>query len=89
MLGEISPHHDDNCGSNQSSETPPSYNQLNYRDNIERFFQSQPKTFHSDESGESSNKMSINSSNPSFNRSSDEESESSPNRDYSSGSNNR
>lgn len=37
MLGEISPHHDDQSGSNQSSETPPSYNQLNYRENIERF----------------------------------------------------
>lgn len=37
MLGEISPHHDDHSGSNQSSETPPSYNQLNYRENIERW----------------------------------------------------
>ena len=27
-----------------SSETPPSYNQLNYNDNLSRFFNSQPKT---------------------------------------------
>ncbi|CAG7716504.1 unnamed protein product [Allacma fusca] len=53
MLGEISPHHDDHSGSNQSSETPPSYNQLNYRENIERFFLSHPKTTReSDESGD-------------------------------------
>ena len=38
MLGRLSPHHDDNSGSgsNQSSETAPSYSQLNYRENIER-----------------------------------------------------
>jgi hypothetical protein len=52
MLGEISPHHDDHSMSNQSSETPPSYTQLNYRENIERFFLSHPKTTReSDESG--------------------------------------
>ncbi|CAL8089978.1 unnamed protein product [Orchesella dallaii] len=84
MLGEISPHHDDQSGSNQSSETPPSYNQLNYRENIERFFQSHPKTVRSDESAESS-KMETNQS---ANRSSDSDgSKSSPNIDYSSGSN--
>ena len=27
-----------------SSESPPSYNQLNYNDNLARFFNSQPKT---------------------------------------------
>ncbi|CAH1129795.1 unnamed protein product [Ceutorhynchus assimilis] len=43
MLGEISPHHD-LCDSKSSSETPPSYNQLNYNENITRFFQSNPKT---------------------------------------------
>ncbi|XP_050307412.1 period circadian protein isoform X2 [Anthonomus grandis grandis] len=43
MLGEISPHHDF-CDSKSSSETPPSYNQLNYNENICRFFQSNPKT---------------------------------------------
>jgi len=37
--GNISPHHDE-----MSSETPPSYNQLNYNDNLSRFFNSQPKT---------------------------------------------
>ena len=37
--GNISPHHDE-----LSSETPPSYNQLNYNDNLSRFFNSQPKT---------------------------------------------
>lgn len=43
MWGEISPHHDF-CDSKSSSETPPSYNQLNYNENITRFFQSNPKT---------------------------------------------
>ncbi|GJQ70192.1 per [Trypoxylus dichotomus] len=51
MLGEISPHHD-YYDSKSSSETPPSYNQLNYNENIQRFFQSKPKTTVSDESGE-------------------------------------
>lgn len=43
MLGEISPHHEYSDGKS-SSETPPSYNQLNYDDNIQRFFESKPKT---------------------------------------------
>lgn len=43
MLGEISPHHD-YCDSKSSSETPPSYTQLNYDDNLMRFFSSCPKT---------------------------------------------
>lgn len=51
MLGEISPHHD-YYDSKSSSGTPPSYNQLNYNENIQRFFQSKPKTTISDESGE-------------------------------------
>lgn len=51
MLGEISPHHD-YYDSKSSSETPPSYNQLNYNENIQRFFQSKPKTTVSDESSE-------------------------------------
>lgn len=51
MLGEISPHHD-YYDSKSSSETPPSYNQLNYNENIQRFFQSKPKTTVSDESVE-------------------------------------
>jgi period circadian protein 2 len=34
MLGEISPHHD--YDSKSSTETPPSYNQLNYNENIQR-----------------------------------------------------
>ena len=38
VLGNISPH--DETG----SESPPSYNQLNYNDNLTRFFNSQPKT---------------------------------------------
>ncbi|XP_070530422.1 period circadian regulator isoform X3 [Cardiocondyla obscurior] len=41
MLGEISPHHE-YYDSNSSTETPPSYNQLNYNENIERFFKSNP-----------------------------------------------
>ncbi|XP_049798447.1 period circadian protein-like [Schistocerca nitens] len=50
-LGEISPHRD-YYDSKSSSETPPSYNQLNYDDNIQRFFESKPKTIPSDDSGE-------------------------------------
>ena len=38
VLGNISPHHE------TGSESPPSYNQLNYNDNLTRFFNSQPKT---------------------------------------------
>ncbi|XP_063234091.1 period circadian protein isoform X2 [Bacillus rossius redtenbacheri] len=56
MLGEISPHHD-YCDSKSSTETPPSYNQLNYNDNIQRFFESRPKTTLSDESAESKLEM--------------------------------
>lgn len=48
MLGEISPHHE-YYDSKSSSETPPSYNQLNYNDNIQRFFMSKPMTTMSDE----------------------------------------
>ena len=33
VLGNISPHHDET-----GSESPPSYNQLNYNDNLTRFF---------------------------------------------------
>lgn len=44
MLGEISPHHD-YYDSKSSSETPPSYNQLNYNENLQRFFSSKPSTF--------------------------------------------
>lgn len=43
MLGEISPHHD-YYDSKSSSETPPSYNQLNYNENLQRFFNSCPTT---------------------------------------------
>lgn len=43
MLGEISPHHD-YYDSKSSSETPPSYNQLNYNENLQRFFNSRPTT---------------------------------------------
>lgn len=52
MLGEISPHHEF-YDSKSSSETPPSYNQLNYNENIQRFFESKPKTTVSEESSES------------------------------------
>ncbi|KAG8039680.1 hypothetical protein G9C98_000409 [Cotesia typhae] len=41
MIREISPHQDYG-GSKSSSETPPSYNQLNYNEKIERFFKSKP-----------------------------------------------
>lgn len=43
MLGEISPHHD-YFDSKSSSGTPPSYNQLNYNENLQRFFESRPAT---------------------------------------------
>lgn len=43
MLGEISPHHD-YYDSKSSSETPPTYNELNYNENIHRFFNSHPTT---------------------------------------------
>ncbi|XP_071451408.1 period circadian protein [Hetaerina americana] len=51
MLGEISPHHDYYDGKS-STETPPSYNQLNYNENLQRFFESKPKTMLSDESAD-------------------------------------
>ncbi|XP_014477101.1 PREDICTED: period circadian protein isoform X2 [Dinoponera quadriceps] len=41
MLGEISPHHE-YYDSKSFTETLPSYNQLNYNENIERFFKSKP-----------------------------------------------
>lgn len=43
MLGEISPHHEWQ-DSKSSTETPPSYTQLNYNENLQRFFDSQPIT---------------------------------------------
>ncbi|XP_069696493.1 period circadian protein isoform X2 [Periplaneta americana] len=82
MLGEISPHHD-YYDSKSSTETPPSYNQLNYNDNIQRFFESKPKTTLSDESGES--KIEANRSL----MSTDEEGKSGPAADSSLGSSNR
>ncbi|XP_031767497.1 period circadian protein isoform X2 [Galleria mellonella] len=39
MLGGISPHHDNN-DSQSSTETPLSYNQLNYNENLQRYFDS-------------------------------------------------
>lgn len=42
VIGNISPHYSD------SSETPPSYNQLTYNENLTRFFNSQPKTLTED-----------------------------------------
>lgn len=38
VMGNISPHYSD------SSESPPSYNQLTYNENLTRFFNSQPQT---------------------------------------------
>lgn len=51
MLGEISPHFFDRdyLDSKSSSETPPSYNQLNYNENLQRFFDSRPVTTHDDD----------------------------------------
>lgn len=48
MLGEISPHHD-YFDSKSSSEAPPSYKQLNYSENLQRFFDSRPVTTTPDE----------------------------------------
>lgn len=48
MLGEISPHHE-YYDSKSSSETPPTYNQLNYSENLNRYFNSHPSTFAPDE----------------------------------------
>lgn len=46
MLGEISPHHHSNYeDSKSSSESPPTYNQLNYFENLNRFFNSVHPTF--------------------------------------------
>nr|CAD7433607.1 unnamed protein product [Timema monikensis] len=42
-LGGISLHNA-NGDNTTSRDTPPSYNQLNYNDNIQRFFESRPKT---------------------------------------------
>ncbi|XP_055633275.1 period circadian protein isoform X2 [Toxorhynchites rutilus septentrionalis] len=58
MLGEISPHHD-YFESKSSSDTSPSYNQLNYNDNLQRFFDTHPvmnikETFKIDSSGSTS-----------------------------------
>lgn len=41
-LGAISPHHEHDENSHASSATPPSYNQLNYNSNINRYFNSNP-----------------------------------------------
>lgn len=48
MLGEISPHHD-YYDSKSSLETPLTYNQLNYNENLCRFFNSKPTTIGTDE----------------------------------------
>ncbi|VVC37382.1 Hypothetical protein CINCED_3A013027 [Cinara cedri] len=47
MLGEISPHH--NYERKSSSGTSPSYTQLNYNDNIQRFFKSNLKSSSSED----------------------------------------
>ncbi|XP_012280867.1 period circadian protein isoform X1 [Orussus abietinus] len=51
IIGEMSPHHEYQ-DSKSSTETLPSYNQLNFNENIERFFNSEPPfiaTYGSDE----------------------------------------
>ncbi|KAJ6636039.1 Period circadian protein [Pseudolycoriella hygida] len=49
ILGDVSPSpHHDYYDSKSSSETPPSYNQLNYNENLQRFFNSRPTTTGSD-----------------------------------------
>ncbi|XP_046670354.1 period circadian protein isoform X2 [Homalodisca vitripennis] len=60
MLGEISPHHV-YSDSKSSSETP-SYNQLTYNENIQRFFASEPKTTGSDEFQDTKNERNQSSS---------------------------
>ncbi|KAI5693999.1 hypothetical protein M8J76_005912 [Diaphorina citri] len=73
MLGEISPHHEYSDGKS-SSETPPSYNQLNYDDNIQRFFESKPKTSPSHSKSDETNKTSDNMKSESSETSGDSES---------------
>lgn len=43
IICEVSPHHD-YSDSKSSTETPPNYNQLNYNENLQRFFDSRPAT---------------------------------------------
>lgn len=57
VLGEISPHHD-YYDSKSSSETLPTYSQLNYNENMHRFFDSKPNTFAEDGSGEGTSTVS-------------------------------
>ncbi|KAL1450067.1 hypothetical protein WDU94_002522 [Cyamophila willieti] len=73
MLGEISPHHEYSDGKS-SSETPPSYNQLNYDDNIQRFFESKPKTSPSHSKSDETNKTSDKNKSESSETSGDSES---------------
>lgn len=47
LLGDISPLH--NSYDSLSTETPPTYNQLNYNENLIRFFNSNPTTVGTDE----------------------------------------
>ena len=51
MLGAISPH-GEYCYSTSSTETTPSYDQLNYNEKIERFFNSKPLVTTADGSDE-------------------------------------
>ncbi|XP_023220143.1 period circadian protein-like isoform X1 [Centruroides sculpturatus] len=50
LMGEISPHQEFN-DSDPLSETPPSFQEMRFKENIERFFASHPKTYSSDGSG--------------------------------------
>ncbi|XP_022246165.1 period circadian protein-like [Limulus polyphemus] len=52
VMGEISPHQETH-NSDPSAATPPAVQNMQYQENIERFFASQPKTYSSDGSGES------------------------------------
>jgi len=66
VIGNISPHQSD------SSETPPSYNQLSYNENLTRFFNSQPKTLTDKEIIDNgSNRQSKNSDESGHNKSND------------------
>ncbi|XP_076306596.1 uncharacterized protein LOC143223066 isoform X2 [Tachypleus tridentatus] len=61
VMGEISPHQEIH-NSDPSAATIFSVQNMQYQENIERFFASQPKTYSSDGSGESKNEERLNTS---------------------------
>ncbi|XP_060809420.1 period circadian protein isoform X1 [Amyelois transitella] len=56
MLGGISPHHEYN-DSKSSTETPLSYNQLNYNENLQRYFDSHQSFYHEERNMDTADNM--------------------------------